>query len=167
MIMKNEALISDLRSFEKLHNEVVQQNFKEWSNTIDMDFETMLELFPLSNEPKKLPITLVALIDDKYCGCISLRDGPLGREKHPSAYYDDKPWISNLWVADKVRGRGLATRLIEETEHLAKALGYESLYISTFLDSSLYDRIGYDEVGSGFLKGKSLRSLKKSLTTSV
>ena len=155
--------IVDLRDAPQFRETVIDQNYAEWASTVDMDRDTMAALFAVERSGDSLPVTLIAVANDKYLGCISLREGPLGIHKYPDAYHPDKPWISNIWVAAEARGQGLATRLIDEMENVAKNLGYRQLYISTFVADSLYDRLGYADVSSSFLKERPLRSLRKSL----
>ena len=155
--------IVDLRDVPNYRDAVIDQNYQEWAATIDMDRDTMANLFAMDKPCGELPITLLAILDEDYLGCISLRDGPLGMQKYPQAYHPDKPWISNLWVAEAARRQKLATRLINAAEKVARGLGFEQLYISTFVTDSLYDRLGYEEVSSSLLKDKPLRSLRKCL----
>ena len=157
------AKIVDLCDVPHFREAVIDQNYAEWASTIDIDRDTMATLFAADRTGDSLPVTLIAVANDTYLGCISLRDGPLGIRKYPDAYHPDKPWISNVWVAAEARGQGLATRLIGEMENVTRNLGYEKLYISTFVADSLYDRLGYTQVSSSFLKDKPLRSLRKRL----
>ncbi len=157
------AQIVNLHDALDFREAVVQQNHDEWAETIDMDLTTMSSLFPATQPDNSLPITLIALIEGQYAGCGSLREGPLGVHKYPDAYHDDKPWLSNLWVAEWARGQKLATRLVSAIEDEARTLGYGAMYISTFVENSLYDQMGYNEVSKSFLKDKPLRSLKRQL----
>ncbi|MEM8985849.1 MAG: GNAT family N-acetyltransferase [Pseudomonadota bacterium] len=157
------AKIINLCSAPHFRDEVVRQNHDEWADTIDMDFKTMSTLFSVDQPDNVLPVTLIALIDDRYAGCGSLREAPLGVHKYPEAYHDDKPWLSNLWVAEWARGQKLATRLVAAIEDEVRRLGFKAMYISTFVENSLYDQMGYKEVSNSFLKDKPLRSLRRAL----
>lgn len=157
------ARIINLRGAPQFRDEVVRQNHDEWAETIDMDLDTMSSLFPVDLPPDAMPITLIALLEGRYAGCGSLREGPLGVHKYPDAYHDDKPWLSNLWVAEWARGQKLARRLVSAIEDEARKLGYPAMYISTFVGDSLYDQMGYKEVSSSFLKDKPLRSLRRGI----
>ena len=155
--------IVDLRDALRFRNAVIRQNHEEWSQTIDMDLDTMTDLFPVDTPAGALPVTLIALIGGRYVGCASLREGPLGTANFPDAYFDGKPWLSNLWVAGWARGQKLATRLVTAIEDEARNLGYKRLFISTFVENSLYEKLGYEQIFQSYIKEKKLRSLQRNL----
>ena len=59
---------------------------------------------------------------------------------------DLTPWIGYVFTYPKYRGKGLARRLLEHAENLARQQGVIAIYISTGHEG-LYERYGYSFAG--------------------
>ena len=57
--------------------------------------------------------------------------------------------VDYLWIADTERGHGLGTRLIEQVETEARALGITRVYLDTytFQAPAFYRKLGFVETG--------------------
>ena len=84
-----------------------------------------------------LPLTLVALHDDKLVGTVSLKYHDL--DTRP----DLNPWLGALLVLPEWRGRGIATMLMQRAEQIARKLNLERLYLWTHSAEGLYLKLGW------------------------
>ena len=158
-----EAQIVDLRDRPEFLPAVIEQNFAQWAPFADIDHAGMVRLFPIDNPRGDMPITLIALLDERYVGCVSLRARTMGMTMHPEAYLEASPWLSNMWVATEARGRKLASRLTLAVEDQARALGVQRLYSSTALPQSLYHKLGYRDLEQRSFKGGTIYLIYKDL----
>jgi N-acetylglutamate synthase-like GNAT family acetyltransferase len=62
-------------------------------------------------------------------------------------------WLDQLSVLDRWQGRGLGAALIDRTAERARELGYDTLYLSTYLgvpwNAPFYERRGFSSVPRG------------------
>lgn len=154
----------DLRDRPDLLEQVIEQNYEQWHEFGDLDRSDVEELFRLDVPRGQLPLHLVALIDGRYAGQVSLRARSMGATHHPEAYLEGKsPWLSNMWVAPWARGHGLATRMTKELDRIAKALGYHRIYSSTEFPDSLYHKAGYRDIERRTHKGRTIYLIYKDI----
>ena len=85
----------------------------------------------------KLPQTFVALIDGEPAGMyqLSMSDDLNSR---PDLY----PWLINVYVDEKFRGRNVARELMNTVKKNAKKLGLTELYLYT-KHVGLYEKFGW------------------------
>ena len=85
----------------------------------------------------KLPQTFVALIDAEPAGMyqLSMSDDLNSR---PDLY----PWLINVYVDEKFRGRNVARELMNTVKENAKELGLTELYLYT-KHIGLYEKFGW------------------------
>lgn len=85
----------------------------------------------------KLPQTFVALIDGEPAGMyqLSISDDLNSR---PDLY----PWLINVYVDEKFRGRNVARELMNTVKENAKKLGLTELYLYT-KHIGLYEKFGW------------------------
>lgn len=83
------------------------------------------------------PITLIAIVDDKCVGAISLFENDLKNQQVLS------PWLASLYVVPEYRSRGIAKKLIDEVKAIAKKLGFEILYLRTEEAAEYYKKLGW------------------------
>ena len=85
----------------------------------------------------KLPQTFVALIDGEPAGMyqLSMSDDLNSR---PDLY----PWLINVYVDEKFRGRNVARELMNTVKKNAKKLGLTELYLYT-KHIGLYEKFGW------------------------
>jgi ribosomal protein S18 acetylase RimI-like enzyme len=139
----NEISISRLRDVPQFLDAVIDQNFTSWGEITNLDRGEMEALFRTEMSGDDLPATFVAHRGERYAGCVSLRQKTMGSIKHPDLYGTGSPWLSNMWVAQWARGRGVATKLTEELEAAATRAGTRRIYSSTAERNSLYHKMGY------------------------
>ena len=65
----------------------------------------------------------------------------------------DTAWLDQLSVLDRWQGRGLGAALIDRTARRARELGYDTLYLLTYLgvpwNAPFYERRGFSSVPRG------------------
>jgi hypothetical protein len=156
--------ILDLRDRPDLLEQAIEQNYNEWHEFADMDRGTMEGLFSLHVPRGKLPVHLIALVDGRYAGEVSLRARSMGAMTHPEVYLEGKtPWLSNMWVAEWARGNGLATRMTHELDAIARNMGFSRIYSSTEYPDSLYHKAGYRDIERRSHKGRSIYLIYKDI----
>ena len=105
-----------------------------------------------------LPLTLVALENNKPVGMCSLRSNDGIRP-------DLTPWLGSLIVDKPEQGRGIARLLIDATKDKAKTMGHETLYLLTF-DPTLpdyYCSLGWKHIGMDSLLSHDVTVMKIDL----
>lgn len=95
-----------------------------------------------------LPLTFVALVNDKPIGMISLRDNDGIR---PNL----KPWLGGLAVASEFQHKGIGKQLVNSVKSKSKEMGYQTLYLLAF-DETIplwYKSLGWKNIGTDCLIG--------------
>jgi GNAT superfamily N-acetyltransferase len=148
-----ECSIIPLAERPKLVDCCVAWSFGEWGSQIET--RTILQVhddYVRSINGDVLPVTWMALWDDKPAGMIRLK-------KHCHIEREDLgPWLSSLYVHPRYRERGIAEKLCRHVEMAAKNVyGYEELYLYTGIAEKFYEKLGYKKIGtvqdrSGFHK---------------
>ncbi|MBD8026284.1 GNAT family N-acetyltransferase [Ureibacillus sp. Re31] len=87
-------------------------NSMEWENVVKHFSNTTDHIFP---------ITLVALVNEKCIGTVSILENDL----HIRELY--KPWLASLNTKPEYRGRGVGQELVAKTISVVKELGYKEL----------------------------------------
>jgi GNAT superfamily N-acetyltransferase len=84
-----------------------------------------------------LPIALIALMDGIPAGtaCVNFDD--------MSSRPDIAPWLANLYVDPRFRGRGIGSALVRAAEAEARGAGHERLYLYTPDQEALYAGLGW------------------------
>ncbi|MEM6415974.1 MAG: GNAT family N-acetyltransferase [Pseudomonadota bacterium] len=134
----------------------------QWANLSGRSREETRARFSKGIERNRLPVTHIALANDKPVGLASLRS----RDSFDFSP-DATPWICNVFVDENARGSGVADRLCSSLEKLAVTLGYGEVFLGTFmLEGSLYHRRGYKELTRIEAYGELTAVLRKSLRPS-
>lgn len=106
----------------------------------------------------KLPLTYVALIDNKPVGMCSLRENDGIRP-------DLTPWLGSLFVAPFYRNQGIGEQLIEVIVKKSRDLGFLKLYLLAF-DKTLpdwYMKLGWKQIGMDDVNGFAVNVMEKEL----
>ena len=85
----------------------------------------------------KLPVGVVAFLDNEVCGVAALKSESITTHSHLS------PWVAATMVNPAHRGRGIGTELVRALEAEAKQRGYSSIYCGTSTASHLLERRGW------------------------
>lgn len=83
----------------------------------------------LLEQSKNIRSSLVAKINEKFCGNVTIR----WKSEYPSFHNQNIPEISDLNVLPQFRKQGIGTRLISACEEIAKKQGYVNIGIGVGL----------------------------------
>jgi len=130
--------IGDLLDYPEAFPVVADWIQSEWASFSGRSWDETYVRYSQGIERGRLPVTLIALSDDKPVGLASLR------EKDSVDWYPGlTPWICNVYVAKEARGKKVATLLCRSLEKVASCLGYSIIYLATEYEDSLYHIMGY------------------------
>lgn len=93
---------------------------------------------------KNFPITLIAVIDNKCVGTVSLFENDLDTQDvlHP--------WLASIFVEPTFRKLGIAEKLTNKLLSIAGNLDYEKLYLRTEHTSEYYRARNWSSLGKAF-----------------
>jgi predicted N-acetyltransferase YhbS len=100
--------------------------------------EERVERLSKANDRRRLPISLVAITRDQnaLAGTANVVATTL-THKHLS------PWLSSVFVPPEHRGKSIASALALAAASEAHRLGFETIYLFTPRNESLYARLGW------------------------
>ena len=114
--------------------------FDEFINGIKVDRTYADVLSSMKNCHKlELPVRLVALIDEKCVGTVSLVFNDLKCRNY-------SPWLAALYVDKDFRKQKIGERLIERVKTIAADLGYRELFLRTEHASGYYRKLNWEFV---------------------
>lgn len=90
----------------------------------------------------RLPIQIVALVDDEIVGVAVLKLHELF-----DLYPERDFWLGSVFVAPNFRGRGIGSALAMKIVEIAKSRGIQSLHLQTeSLNGGLYAKLGWEKI---------------------
>lgn len=101
----------------------------------DLKYETFHSNF-LDNNKTKLPIRLVAIMDGKCVGTVTIIDNDFYGKSY-------SPWLGGLYVDTPYRNEGIGQRMIDFIKQIAKDLDYYEIYLNTENAGGYYKRLGW------------------------
>lgn len=105
----------------------------------------------------KLPLTFIALSDNKLAGTVGLWRGDLLSRQ------DLFPWLSALFVKEEYRGRNVGQALQRFLIDYCRKEGYEDLFLYTDL-CNYYEKTGWKYIGEEIeYSGNSIKIYKQNL----
>lgn len=98
------------------------------------------------------PLLLVAVDGEEPIGSVSLVGNDVNTTDPTWSEVVERwktatPWLSGLFVVPSHRRRGVGSALVEACIGRAGALGFGELYLYTSTAASMYERLGFAEVG--------------------
>lgn len=124
----------------------------------DIPIERVKQRFVDHLNDNSIPLTFVALFNDKPVGMCSLRENDGIRP-------DLMPWLGSLVVDPDYQKQGIGVKLINATKEKAKQLGFEQLFLFAF-DSTIpeyYQKLGWQKIGLDKFKEQLVTVMKISL----
>lgn len=153
-----------IKRFSQLSSEelnyIIDVHYNHWVRfNPKMIKENTINKFSNIYTTNELPFG-VALLDDsnKIIGfCVY-------KIENLKKYPEISPWISDVMIFEKYRGKGYGKILIKESEKILKELGYETIYVWTDQVPEFYKKLGFifvqevekNEGGYGLLFYKNL-----------
>lgn len=114
--------------------------FGQWGCQSGGSYERAFKRFSEGAQLAKIPLTLVAIEDNKPVGMISL-----WQQDHEERL-DLSPWLASLFVHPFHRKKGIASLLVMALEKEAKRLGFDKIYLVTEESKGLYEKHGWLEM---------------------
>jgi len=103
----------------------------------------------------KLPIMLIATMNDAPAGCVILCECDL------PGYEQYSPWLASLYVEPSYRGYGVAQQLALELERVALNLGYNQIYLFTDGHEQYYKKCGWEPLITPEYSGRRITIMSK------
>lgn len=111
---------------------------------------------------KPLPVTLIAQKGEHALGSVSLV-----QYRSPAAPFrkstGGRVWLSNLYVREPLRGRGIGDALINQARAYARKHGVVTLWLFTDEWQDFYRKRGWREAGDAQLSGSNVAILSLAL----
>lgn len=148
----------------KYHQNAIPRLAQIWHNVLgriwvpDVSIECVEQRFVDHLNYDKIPLTLVALYEDKPVGMCSLRENDGIRP-------DLMPWLGSLVVDPDYQKQGIGQLLIDATKQKAEQLGFAKLFLFAF-DPTIpdyYEKLGWQKIGGDQLKGHRVTVMEISL----
>lgn len=112
---------------------------------------------------QRLPKTIVAVRAGQLLGCVSLVHYAYRGEQQFKSANDHPVWLSNLFVPERNRQRGLGNLLIEAVKKYALELGLNELWLSAAEYTDYYRKRGWQVVRRTRLGGRSVNVMRIAL----
>lgn len=128
--------IYNLVEHKKYIPTVAKWVYDEWSSKYGERFEVTLKKTENTCNENKIPLTLIAFIDNEPVGVVALWENDLESRR------DIRPYMATLYVIPEERGKGIGKKLMEAAIQKAKELGEKRIYLITNIDN-LYEKFGW------------------------
>jgi GNAT superfamily N-acetyltransferase len=130
----------------------------QWSSHFaDQPLEAIKMSFVGCCRDQGLPLTVIALEDETFCGTATLRGD--SEKIRPEL----GPWLSHLYVVPAWRGRGIGATLIRAIEAEAARHGFAELHAATARAARLFERMGWQPFDLVDYQGDRVAVLRKEL----
>lgn len=141
-------------------NKIGKWYFDEWGKFVeDKTLEIEIEKVRLCIEENGLPLMLIAHENENLLGVAQLRTNEM--KLYPSYEY----WLGGVYVAKKVRGKGIASIIIKEVIAKAKELNVEKIYLQTEkLEGGLYAKLGWSAIEQVTYEGAEVLVMENIIT---
>jgi len=136
--MKIEYL-SDHMAFADQVTRWIYDEFFEDIRT-DLTYDELLSSIKNCSKTE-LPIRLVAIVDQKCVGTVSIVQNDLGCREYA-------PWLAALYVDKAYRNHKIGEQLIDCVKDIVKDMDYPELYLRTEHASDYYRKLGWQFVES-------------------
>jgi N-acetylglutamate synthase-like GNAT family acetyltransferase len=121
--------------------ELAQLMFDEWGEYYpNSSLEIMLKWLHKTTRQSGLPLTMLALDEEKIVGCAMVQNHELYREKGVT------PWLGGLLVKNDYQHQGIGEHLHQWTIDYIQSLGYQKLYLLAFDENIVewYKNLGWE-----------------------
>lgn len=137
----------EIKIFTELTEEqvkaIAEENYQYWKKVnpkLEHDQSTG-NIIAMKNNFKNLPIGIALVEKDEIIGFCTLRENRL--EKH----LDINPWLCNVMIFEKYRGKGYAKAMINFACEKFKNFGYKKIYVWTDQVPDFYIKLGWKSEG--------------------
>lgn len=120
-----------------IFNKICEWNYNWWGKRDNNSMEQVRYYMEHSLCKNKIPQTFVALIENEPVGMYQISS--YDDISRPDIY----PWLANVFVDEKYRGKGVFKKLMSTVNENAKKLNIEELYLYTS-HIGLYEKFGWE-----------------------
>lgn len=112
-----------------------------------------------------IPKTLIILQRGELVGCVSLVNYTYrSSERMPKVSSDSPVWLSNLFVVETQREKGIGSALIEAAKKYAHDLGLSELWLSATDYTDYYQKRGWEIIRRTRLAGRQVNVMRVGLS---
>jgi predicted N-acetyltransferase YhbS len=135
--------IEPLRDFQQLIPTIAEMLHLEWGRLAPWSSEaTIAARFRGATGTERFPYCVIAVSESgEFMGTASVKLNEI--PSHP----DKQHWLGEVFVPKPLRGRGIATCLIEQIVEYSFASGARCVYLYTPDQQELYHRLGWQPCG--------------------
>lgn len=135
-----DVIIQPLYEAPQYAQQVTDWLWQAFGTSESRDF--FASIVATSQREGQMPLTFVAVEDDKLVGTVGLwRCDLISRQ-------DLYPWLAALYIDENQRGQGLGAKLQQYVIEQARGLGYPQLYLYSAC-KGYYERFGWQYIGDG------------------
>jgi len=148
--MMNDIQMEDLSEHIDFIPLLTEWHFKQWGDMTGALTESGYESLLFTHvSTQEIPLTLVAVENDKLLGSVNIVECDM------SARSELRPWLAQLYVHPRERGRCIGPALVQAAVARTRKLGFDYLYLYTSGTlPSFYERIGWTRRETVHYKGK-------------
>lgn len=158
--MKQKVITLDyLKNHPELVVTCAQWSFSQWGHhTPERTLQSFIESRKAYLNDDKIPLTLLAFIDNMPIGMISLSPSK-------DICKDLAPWLSTIYVIPEYRNKGIGTLLEEKICAKALAMGYKKIYCYTSDKSVIpwYEKLQWRKKCTEWLHNHEVTVMEKDL----
>lgn len=130
-----------------------------WGDVMGPDVASNVAQMRSTLSKTELPISILATIDGVPVGSAALKTHELY-----TLYPDKKYWLGSVFVDEKSRGEGIASKLTMRLVEIAQQRGLPHLYLQTLnLQGGLYAKLGWLPQQQISHMGEEILVMKKTL----
>lgn len=120
-------------------------------------FQKRFEMLQTHGGADHIPATLIAITDDRVIGSASIIYYQF------SSHYATSPWLTNVYVCEGFRNKGIGTTLVSSACKHAKSAGVKTLMLYTHDKEQFYLDRGWKQLRNGQILKRSVVVMEKSL----
>ena len=140
--------IENIADYPALVETVARWQWEEWGH-LDPTDSLAERITSLRNQtdPNRIPTAYIALEGDEPLGTAALVRHDMDTHRELS------PWLASVYVTPAARRRGVASALVRRVVRQAAALGIARLYLYTPDAQGLYEKLGWQAIGTEHFQG--------------
>ena len=127
-----------------------------WSHLPEHSAESLAEMLKERRALDHIYESFVALRDSVPVGTATVLDHDIDTDRWP----DLTPWLAAVYVIPEARRQGIGEQLVSKVTEIARAKGFDTLYLWTTDQRNWYERLGW-QLLEQFDKNGTLVSLLK------
>lgn len=148
---------------------VARWQFDEWGHLEPGDSlaTRIADLRHQVKQPGQIVSTFVALEGDEPLGCAGVMEQTAEVFRASPRQRDLTPWLASVYVQPGARRRGVATALVRNVMARMVELGVGRLYLFTDGSRGLYEKLGWQVIGTDRDGGLTMTIMAIDLTPDV